>query len=534
MLASSLPANPSLEQLRKQAKDLRSHVRSGNAKFTQLAREVHPRLAGVSEADAAAGLARFSLADAQLVIARMQGFASWRRLREHVDVLTRYSRSPHRQPAGGAGGVVEEFLRLACLTYRPAWRVNAGDSADDVRRHAHARDLLAAHPQLASATIFTAAAVGDVAATRAMLAAEASLANREGGPHGWPPLLYAAFSRVNSTRPGHSTLEVARLLLAHGADPNAGYLCDGEPPPVTALSGAFRGRLDPVNQTAHQYRLPLARLLLGAGADPNDPQALDNAGHWPHDDTHLPLLFSHGLGRGSGGPWRARLGHRQPAPAQLVQDELRYAARMNLTSRVRLLLRHCAEIGIDINTADTGPEPRRTAHDLAVLAGNTEIADLLAAAGARARPLDTVDELVAACLRAERPAVQRLLTGDPGLVEQAIATVWPPPMHQAAVLDRPDAVRLLAEVGVPVNDTTLSPLHTAAAAGHLDVVQLLVELGADPTAITHDDDIPGQFTPPDDTPLGWARYNQQHEVVAYLTGLPPPRPAPPADPGTPT
>ena len=105
-----------------------------------------------------------------------------------------------------------------------------------------------------------------------MLAADASLANRAGGPHGWPPLLYLAFSRVNSTRPGNSTLEVARLLLAHGADANAGYLCDGEPPPVTALSGAFRGRLDPVNQPAHQYSLPLARLLLDAGADPNDPQ----------------------------------------------------------------------------------------------------------------------------------------------------------------------------------------------------------------------------------------------------------------------
>ena len=281
MLASSLPANPSLEQLRKQAKDLRNHVRSGNVKFTQVAREFHPRLAGASEADTAAALARFTLADAQLVIARTHGFASWRRLREHLDVLARYSRSPHRRPAGGTGDLVDEFLRLACLTYRPAWRVNAGDSADDVRRHARARELLAAHPDLASATIWTAAAVGDVAAARTMLAADASLANRDGGPHGWPPLLYLAFSRVDSTRPGHSTLEVARLLLAHGADPNAGYLCDGEPPPVTALSGAFRGRLDPVNQPAHQYSLPLARLLLDAGADPNDPQALDNAGHHP-------------------------------------------------------------------------------------------------------------------------------------------------------------------------------------------------------------------------------------------------------------
>ena len=217
-----------------------------------------------------------------------------------------------------------------------------------------------------------------------------------------------------------------------------------------------------------------------------------------------------------------------------MQDELRYAAQMNLAGRVRLLLRHCAEIGIDIDTAEPGPDPRRTAHDLAVLAGNAEVADLLAAAGARARPLDPVDELVAACLRADRPTVQRLLAADPGLVERAINTTWPPPMHQAAALDRPDAVRQLAEIGFPVNDRTLSPLHTAAVAGHLRVVTLLVELGADPTAETHDDDIPGQFTPPDDTPVGWARYNQQHDVVAYLTGLPPPTPTPPTEPGTET
>ena len=210
--------------------------------------------------------------------------------------------------------------------------------------------------------------------------------------------------------------------------------------------------------------------------------------------------------------------------------ELRYAAQMNLSGRVRLLLRHCAEIGIDIDTTEPGPEPARTTHDLAVLAGNTDVADLLAAAGARARRLDPVDELVAACLRVDRRAVQRLLAGDPGLAALAIATSWPPPMHQAAVLDRPDAVRLLAEVGFPVNDTTLSPLHTAAVAGQINVVKLLVELGADPTAVTHDDDIPGQFSPPDDTPLGWARYNQQHEVVEYLTGLPPPTPRRPRHP----
>src|SRR5262249_25115165 len=79
-------------------------------------------------------------------------------------------------------------------------------------------------------------------------------------------------------------------------DPNAGYLPDGQPPPVTALSGAFHGRTDPVNQPAHQHSLPLARLLLEAGADPNDPQAVSNACFYPHTDAGLQPPLDRRLG----------------------------------------------------------------------------------------------------------------------------------------------------------------------------------------------------------------------------------------------
>lgn len=243
----------------------------------------------------------FTLADPQLVVARSYGLSSWRRLRESLYVVAWYSRSPQRCPANGAD-LVYEFLRLACLSYCDSWNAGAGEEPDDLHRQYAARRMLAAYPRLASATINTAAAVGDVAAARALPAADESLANRAGGPHGWPPLLYLACSRLNSTAAGHSTLEVARLLLAHGVDPNAGYLPDGQPPPVTALSSAFRGKRDPVNQPAHQYSLPLARLQLDAGADPNDEQTLRNACGHPHDDDAiLALLLEHGLGCGAGG-----------------------------------------------------------------------------------------------------------------------------------------------------------------------------------------------------------------------------------------
>ena len=44
--------------------------------------------------------AQLKLADAQLVVARAYGFASWPKLHAHLDVVERYSRSPHTARAG--------------------------------------------------------------------------------------------------------------------------------------------------------------------------------------------------------------------------------------------------------------------------------------------------------------------------------------------------------------------------------------------------------------------------------------------------
>jgi hypothetical protein len=71
-----LPNDPSLEHLRKQAKRLRNAVRTGDAEALARVREFHPHANGA--------IARFSLADAQLVVARSYEFASWARLKQHL------------------------------------------------------------------------------------------------------------------------------------------------------------------------------------------------------------------------------------------------------------------------------------------------------------------------------------------------------------------------------------------------------------------------------------------------------------------
>jgi len=78
--ALSLPARPSLEQLRKQAKELLKAYRADDHAAVARFQSQHPH------AIAAKGI---GLVDAQLVLAREYGFASWAKLKHHVESLQR-------------------------------------------------------------------------------------------------------------------------------------------------------------------------------------------------------------------------------------------------------------------------------------------------------------------------------------------------------------------------------------------------------------------------------------------------------------
>jgi len=513
MATVSLPAHPDLGHLRRQARALQRAARAGDpATAARIARH-HP--------DPPADLSALALSAAQLTVAREYGFPSWPRLRHYLDAVTEHGWTPADGAAPDADPAVR-FCRLACLTYT---------AADGPDRWAAAQALLDAHPEAVDADVWAASAAARPDAVARLLARDPALARRRGGPHGWRPLAYLAYSRVG----GGDPVGTARLLLDAGADPDEGYLWDGTPTPFTLLTGVFgEGEGGPERQPRHPGSTVLARLLLERGAEPNDGQTLYNR-MFGTDDDHLELLFEYGLGRGDGGIWRHRLGPEAvETPRELLRDLLRWAVEHGQLARVRLLAEHGVDVDSPLDDAGWPTAGRALAADppsqghaqavrhgrtpwgLAMVNGDRELADYLESRGTPPGDLAPVDAFVAAVMTADRERLSAL--GDapaaqarrerPGLV------VW------AASRHRPAAVALLVELGfdvnafarrdVPVEQPWETALHAAAFDGGVDLVMLLLGLGADPSL--RDARFGG-------TPLDWARHEGRPEVVAVLDGL---------------
>ncbi len=481
-----LPNNPSLENLRKQAKSLQKSVLAKESNpLTQL-QEFHPRPVKAVE--------DFRLSDAQLVIARSYDFVNWSSLKKYVETVARHSFLPaHPNSAKASDSITDRFVRLACLDYL----------ADHVERRKEAHQILAQDPAIASSSIYSAATVGDVAIVHQMLQQNPKLATLRGGPHNWEPLLYAAYSRLNSDAPEHSTLRVARLLLDFGADPNAGFLWDCHYV-FTALTGVFgEGEAGPLHQPEHQYCYHFARLLLEAGADPNDSQTLYNR-MFTGGSRHLQLLFQFGLGKGGDGVWFKRLGARLDSPAEMLQQQMGWAAKYNQIERMKLLIAN----GVDLNAADK--RLKRTPYELAVLHGNKEMAQLLLENGAHAASLSEADAFAAACLSADASRARSLLSENPTLIVQ-LGSRRVELLQLAAESDKKDAVRLMNAVGFNLNEVCrTTALHNAAMSGHLEMVKLLIQLGANPLIKDW------EFNA---TPRGWAEYSGKTEVADYLKSV---------------
>ena len=80
-----IPTRPSLEQYRKQAKDLLDGVAKQTPDALGRVETCHPRLQGLTASSLVAS--KMKLADAQLVIAREHGFESWPKFSSHLSAL---------------------------------------------------------------------------------------------------------------------------------------------------------------------------------------------------------------------------------------------------------------------------------------------------------------------------------------------------------------------------------------------------------------------------------------------------------------
>lgn len=478
----SLPDRPNLDHLRQQAHDLLGAVRAHDPAAVQRIAEFYP----------GSDPAKFTLSLAQLVIARGYGFASWPRLKSYVEAVVAYRWESPAEAVTDADPA-DQFCRLACLNY----------TRDDPAHWSRARELLAENPQLTADHVWAAAAAAQVDTVRRLISVDPHFVRQRGGPYGWTPLFYLAYSRLG----GGDPLATARLLLEVGADPNEGYLWNGGPYAFTLLTGVFgEGEQGPQRQPVHPRAGEFARLLLAAGADPNDSQALYNRQFRPGND-HLELLLEYGLGTGAGGPWKARLDEVLESPPEMLRSQLRWAIQHGFTERVRLLLRYNVD-------ATTPYEDRRTPLDLALLEGNETIAGELPG---KSR-LDRVEQLIAAVMRADRAEVNRIAAADPGVIE-TVRSARPGLIVWAAAQGRIKTVELLLDLGFDVNafgrgdvpheqPPWETALHAAASEGHRAIAELLLDRGADRTLRDK------RF---DATPLGWAEHGDQPELISLLS-----------------
>src|SRR5271170_4903307 len=188
MDAKPLPARPSLEQYKKQAKELVKSFRAEQSRKSadseaipsesiQRVKRSHPRFADLGSHQIAS--TRFALADAQFVIAREHGFESWPKFAKHVEELASASF------ASSVSDPVAAFIEAACVPR---------DSSHSSGTLERAEAILAAHPEVASTNIHTASILGDAAAVRRFLALDAQNATEKVGPHGWDALTHLCFS----------------------------------------------------------------------------------------------------------------------------------------------------------------------------------------------------------------------------------------------------------------------------------------------------------------------------------------------------
>ena len=433
-MSDSLPERPDLRQLRRRAKELRDAARRCDAVALERFARHHP----------SARPGAVSLADAQLVIARELGFASWPRFKAAIDARA------------ASGAAADEFVAA---------------SVDGRLRQAS--DIFQADPGIAGRSLLAATVLGEAEAVRAMVAADPAAAVAVDDERGWPPLLYACYSRWHQIDPGRAAglAQTVRVLLEAGASADTN---DGGRP---RFRSALKGSVEVDNPE-------VAALLLAAGASPDLGQPISEAvGH--RDQRCLQLLLGHGVSLA--GTWAvgAAVYHDDPGALSLLLDALQgsEAARMATEALPEAAAHASLPVVAALLGAGADPggsEDGVSALRLAVRAGRTDAAARLRAAGATDDVID-IDRFIGACVSGDRSAAEGILAGQPDLPGQLTAH------DNAVIVDAPGScpagtIALMLDLGFSPharNEFGEQPLHTAAYCGNAEVVQLLMGAGAD-------------------------------------------------------
>ncbi len=484
-----------LEQQKKQARELLREIRSGNAAALSRLRRHHARWATLDEASVRQLV---SLHDAQFVLAREQGFASWPKLKAYAEPSSgsRHTRLFVADMAWIAERV-HGLLRTrnsagpAALEQIREWHPRFSDCTDEEIREApfteadarlvYAREhgfetwddltgrvnLLASNPAAATGEPFLAAfgalQAGDVASFSALLRTYPRLA-RERGTNGNTLLnLAVSFAGKPNWNGGVSPIE---SLLAAGADVN---------------DGNDRG-WTPLHAAAYSNKPEIAGLLIGKGA------ALDAEAHGAGGTPLIAALF-----------W----GHCEAADLlgghSVAPGNLRAAAGLGIPELVDACFNRDGTLTPEAGAARGFYRPHSGFPDWKPSTDPQEVLD---------------EALVWACKSNRVAVLERLVTAGARLNADPYRGT---PLIWAAARDRTEAAAWLLDRGANVNQKAtfggathgqgVTALHIAAQSGCLPAVKLLVERGAD---LTLEDDLYHS------TAIGAAEYFGQDAVRDYL------------------
>ena len=434
------------------------------------------------------------LRDVQHALAREHGHADWTSFAAAAG-----SRAAKRAALGPMNDRhVASFLQMAC------WDHHEHGKGDHRMYDRAAQRLLTHYPELARHNLYTAIVCGNLDEVRRIVTERPAAAREPGGSRGWTPILYSTYTRFTARDTLDNGVAIARLLLDHGANPNDFYMA-GDSEYSCLVGAAGEGEQDSPRQP---YAEKLYSLLLERGAGPYDIQVLYNT-HFSGDMLWwLELTYQRSLAIGRKADW--------DDPHWLMLDMGGYGsgAHFVLSTAMRkndLVLAEWALTHGASPNSDVASNPKfkleHTLLDVATMLGQTDFADLLRRHGGRAgtNPLSPDQEFLAACMRLDREAAQRIAAEHPELLRSHKA------MFEAAKRDRPDVIALLLDLGVPLeieDRNKARALHQAAGANALRAARFLIDRGADAEP---------RETAYGATPIGWASHGDHVAMIDFLS-----------------